>query len=185
MQKRRKANGANEKLRKVLKFLLKLNVFAIPLILIIYTNYQSGLLMGITTTLSYKLVSATMEAQLVGNLIAIPVENGLWAARIGWDSTGWKSILALFALIFATEFPLKKKIMGLALLPAVYLVNLFRIWFMFFAVKNYGVQAFETLHNLIWSWGLIITILVLWIIWMRYFPEDYPKLKKFFHTRKH
>lgn len=164
----KKKSRLNQKLRSVLKFLVKFNLFAIPLYLILVSGYQSKLLMDVTTDISYALINATMPAERSGPLMVIPVEDGSWSAYVSWDSTGWKSMLALFALIFATEFPLRKKIIGLAFIPLVYLVNIFRIWFMFFFVYNYGTTGFPLIHATVWSWGLIITILVLWLIWMKF-----------------
>lgn len=165
---RKKFAGINKRLYKLLVFFIRLNIFAIPLYLILYSGYQSELLMEITTKLAYAAVSGSMDASLQGSIITIPVENGFWGARVSWDSTGWKSALAMLALVFATDFPLRKKIYGLLLLPLVYAANILRIWLMFFAVKSYGIGYFALFHTIIWSWGLIFTILVLWAAWMKY-----------------
>lgn len=161
----------NKKLRSVLRFLVKFNLFAIPLYLILVSGYQSKLLMDATTDISYALISAAMPAERNGPLMIIPAEGGSWSAYVSWDSTGWKSMLALFALVFATEFPLRKKIIGLAFIPFVYMINILRIWFMFFFVHNYGTGGFPLVHATIWSWGLIITILLFWIAWMKKMPS--------------
>jgi len=176
--KRSHRKHINSKLMEILKFFVKLNILAIPLFIIITTNYQSAFLMDITTGTSFFAIKSTMEANIEDNIITIPIDNGVWGARISWDSTGWKSMLALFALIFATDFSLRKKALGLILIPIVYAINIVRIWFMFFAVKIYGVEIFDLIHTVIWSWGLIITILILWVLWMKYFPNN-PKSLKF------
>ena len=165
---RKKFAGRNKRLYKLLMFFIRLNVFAIPLYTVLYSGYQSALLMDVTTKLAYQMISGSMDASLQGNIITIPVENGFWGARVSWDSTGWKSALAMAALILATDFPLRKKIYGLLLLPLVYAANILRIWLMFFAVKSYGIAYFSLFHTVIWSWGLIFTILVLWAVWMKY-----------------
>ena len=46
----------NKKLRAVLKFLVRFNLFAIPLYLILFSGYQSRLLMDITTDISFAAV---------------------------------------------------------------------------------------------------------------------------------
>ena len=155
---------------RILKFLIRFNLFAIPLYLIIISGFQLGFLKDLTTDLSLVLMKITgMDASLSGNLISIPVENGSFAAIIDWDCTGWKSMLALFALIFATDFSLRKKLYGLVFIPIVYMVNLLRIWFMFYFVSGFGLLYYDIVHAIVWSWGLIFVILVFWVIWMRFF----------------
>ncbi len=160
-------------LYRVLMFFVRLNILAIPLYLVLQAGYQSAFLMDATTVLAYRLVKASMPAEMQGGIITIPVENGVWGARVSWDSTGWKSMLAVAALIFATDFPFRKKALGLVLIPLVYAANVLRIWLMFFAVRQYGIEYFSLFHTVIWSWGLIFTILVLWVAWMKYFPDKF------------
>src|SRR3989344_2790729 len=110
--------GSDKQLMRVLKFIVKFNLFAIPLYLVLIT--------------------------------------------------GWKSMLALFALIMATDFRLKRKAFGMILIPVVFFINLLRILFMFFWVKTFDLAHYQTLHSLIWSCGLILTIVLLWFVWMKY-----------------
>lgn len=154
---------------KLLRFLVRFNLFAVPLYLIILTGFTWPPLMELTQAISFAMLRFIgVDASISNGFIVVPVTNGNFAATVSWDSTGWKSILALFALIFATEFSLKKKLKGLLLLPAIYMINIFRIVFMFFFVSKYDVSYFDFLHATLWSWGLIAAMLVLWIAWMRY-----------------
>jgi exosortase/archaeosortase family protein len=109
--------------------------------------------------------------------IAIPIENGQWGAMIDWDCVGWKSMLAFFALVFATDFSLRKKAWGMVFIPLIYVVNVLRIFFMFAYVKAYGLAEYAIVHQLVWSWGLIIVILALWLYWIRYVDVK-PSIKK-------
>ena len=155
---------------RILIFLVKFNLFAIPLYLIIISGFQLGFLKDLTTGFSFALLRTTgIDASLSGNLIAVPIENGSFAAVIDWDCTGWKSMLALFALIFATDFSLRKKLYGLVFIPLVYFVNMLRIWFMFYFVSGFGLLYYNIVHAIIWSWGLIVVILVFWVMWMKIF----------------
>ena len=77
-------------------------------------------------------------------------------------------MLAFIALVFATEFPLRKKMKGLLIVPVVYLVNVLRIVFMFFFVSRYDIAYYSFLHATLWSWGLIAAILLLWLVWIKY-----------------
>ncbi len=169
---RKKMLSGNETLYALLKFFVRLNIFAIPLYFIILTGYQSKPLIDITTSLAFGLVRLSgMHAELVGDTISVPVEGGYWGAYVSWDSTGWKSALAFTALVFATDFSLRKKLIALLFVPVIYAANVLRIWFMFFSVSQYGVSAFPLLHTTVWSWGLIAVVLALWVIWMKFAGE--------------
>ncbi|MBI2076241.1 MAG: archaeosortase/exosortase family protein [Candidatus Aenigmarchaeota archaeon] len=156
-------------IRKTLVFLVKFNLLSIPLYAIILTGFQSGFLMDATSNMVVAFLRATgMETAMHGNIITVPVKDGSFGAFVSWDSTGWKSMLAMFALVFATEFPLRKKMFGLVLIPLVYAVNILRIWFMFF-ISTVDTNYFALAHLTVWSWGLIFAVLGLWIIWMKKF----------------
>ena len=153
--------------KEAIIFLVRFNLFSIPLYAVILAGFQSGFLMDITSNIVVALLSSTgIETTMHGNIIAVPVKDGNFGAFVSWDSTGWKSMLAMFALIFATAFPLRKKLMGLALIPVVYAVNILRIWFMFF-ISTVDTNYFALAHLTIWSWGLIFTVLALWVLWMK------------------
>lgn len=152
---------------ELLMFIIRFNIFAVPLYLILISGAEFEPLMKLTTELAFALLRLTgINANLHDYIISVPVSTGSFGAFVSWDSTGWKSMLALTALIFATGFSLKKKLLGLALIPLVYSINIFRIWFMFFIV-TVNPAYFELAHITIWSWGLIFTILLLWVIWVK------------------
>jgi exosortase/archaeosortase family protein len=160
----------NKNAPRILNFLIRFNLFAIPMYLIILSGFQLGFLKDVTAGTSFFLLGLTgIDASMSDDIISVPVENGVFAARIDWDCTGWKSMFALFALIFATDFSLRKRLAGLVFIPLVYLVNLLRIWFMFYFVANFGLAHYTIVHATIWSWGLILTILIFWIVWIRFF----------------
>lgn len=73
----------------------------------------------------------------------------------------------------ATDYPNKRKMLGMLLLPVIFVVNLARIIFMFLWVHWYDLANYKLVHAVVWSWGLILTILVLWVIWMKW---DFTKL---------
>ena len=178
MKGRKKTNRRNikktkqigvEKLAKITRFLIKFNLFSIPLYLIILTGATWPFLMHLTEGISFSLLRFIgVDATMSNGFVVVPVINGNFAATVSWDSTGWKSILAFFALVFATDAAIRKKLIGLLFIPVIYFVNILRIVFMFFFVNRYDVVYYNLLHATLWSWGLIITIFVLWITWMKY-----------------
>lgn len=151
------------------RFIAKFNLFAVPLYFLLLTGWQSGLLIDATRNIVFSLLAATgFNPAAYGNVISVAVKNGSWGALINWDCVGWKSILALFALIFATELPLRTKVKGFLLLaPVIYLINIARIWFIFWYVVTYDIASFAVVHAVVWSWGLITAVAVLWLAWFR------------------
>lgn len=153
---------------QILAFLIKFNLLAIPLYIILMSGFQWTALNQATESAVFNmLIASGVPASISDQFITIPIENGNFAGDVNWDCTGWKSMYALFALIFATAFSLRKKIYGLLFIPVVYLINLVRIWFMFWFVYTYGAAYYSVIHATIWSWGLIAAILALWLVWMR------------------
>ena len=179
MQKRsalEKRFGSNKGLYRILKFIVKFNIFAIPLYLVLFTGWTWPALQKFIADFIFNALNAMGYNPSINDvLISIPIKNGVWAAVISWDCVGWKSMLALFALIMATDFKPKRKALGMLLIPVVFFINLLRILFMFFWVKTFDLAYYQTVHAVIWSWGLILTILVLWFLWMKY---DFTKIVK-------
>ncbi len=161
--------------RATVRFIARLLVFSLPTLLIIATGYEFAPLMNVTHFLAFTLLQATgVPVVSSGSLITVPVEGGTWAAYVSWDSSGWKSLLLFFALIMATEAPLRRRLEGLALLPIIYGANVVRVWFMFFYVHIFGLGYYEIIHGTLWSWGMIVFTLALWLSW-RHWMEKYAK----------
>ncbi len=159
----------DRRLFRILKFVVKFNVFAIPLYIILVMGWTLPALQKLVADFVFSSLTATgYNPAIDGLLISIPINNGNWAAVISWDCVGWKSMLALFALVMATDFGAKRKLLGLVLVPIVFVINLLRILFMFFWVKTFDLAYYQTVHAVVWGWGLILTILVLWFVWMKY-----------------
>jgi exosortase/archaeosortase family protein len=161
--------GINARQSQVLVFLIKLNIFAIPLyaILLLDLNFVpfQKLIADIMVSL---LAVAGYNPTISDLLISIPISNGTWAAVISWDCTAWKSMLAFFALVMATNRTTKAKTLGLAIfLPLVFLVNIVRIFFMFLYVHTFDLAYYELVHAAVWSWGMIFAVLAFWTVWMK------------------
>ena len=172
----RKVLLSDMKQYRILRFLIKFNLFAIPLYIILLANWQWAWLQTFTADIVQAMLhSIGIAAERAGNFIVIQLQSGQWGAFINWDCTGWKSFLALFALVMATDFSAKKKMKGLMLLlPALFIVNIARIVFMFYFVHSFDLAYFEIAHAVIWSWGLIFAVLALWGAWARsnrFFPN--------------
>ncbi|MCX6815809.1 MAG: exosortase/archaeosortase family protein [Candidatus Aenigmarchaeota archaeon] len=162
-----KAKKGQEKQIKALNFLIRLLVWAIPLyIILIFDLSLPQLQYAVANIVTYLLNLAGMHPVLNDLFISIPIKDGSWGAFINWDCTAWKSMLAFLALVMAVDKG--KKVKGLILfIPLIFIVNILRIFFMFYFVKTYDLAYFEIVHTLIWSWGLIFTVLIFWIIWLK------------------
>ncbi len=164
-----KARQAIRNPKRLLMFLLRLNLFAIPLYAILISGVTFEPLMAATTHAAFSLLRLSgVDATLNGDIISVPVNDGSFGGYVSWDSAGWKSMLAFFALVFATDFGLRKKMLGLLLVPAIFLLNVLRVWFMFY-IATINVAYFELAHITVWSWGLILAVLALWAVWMKKF----------------
>ena len=172
----KKVNRTNKKLLQVLKFLVKFNLFSIPLYIILITGWHWIGLQQLTADLTmYILNFIGLNPTINDFIISIPIQHGTWAGFINFDCTGWKSMLAFFALIMSTPFSLRKKSIGMMLLPVIFAINLVRIAFMFSYVYLFDLAHYELVHAIIWSWGLILIVAGLWIFWAK---ADTSKLEK-------
>lgn len=163
-----KLRKRNEPAYRLLKFFVKLNIFAVPLYIILLFNIQFYAAQLFTADIVSALLRATgFLAQQAGTMITIPIKNGEWAALITNDCIAWKGMLAFVALVFATDFPTRRKLKAMAFVPLIYIANIGRIWFMFFYVSVYDLAYYELVHAMIWSWGLLFIVLGLWLLWMK------------------
>lgn len=155
---------------RILKFLVKFNLFAVPLYVALILSIQFPQLQVWMAQLTEQMLLETgIAAERSGTYITIPIAGGSWGAFINWECTAWKSFLAAFALIMATDFAMNKKVRGLAvIIPALFVVNLVRILFMFHFVHSYDLMFYQLVHTVIWSWGLILAILAMWTGWVRF-----------------
>src|SRR3990167_3189769 len=86
--------GSDKQLMRVLKFIVKFNLFAIPLYLVLITGWNWPALQKWIADFTFSnLVAMGYNPSISDLLISIPIKNGDWAAFINWDCTGWKSML--------------------------------------------------------------------------------------------
>ena len=166
----------NKKLKKILKFLILFNLFSIPLYLFIIFSINIEPLQVLTASeVNNVLHIAGVPSQLTGTEITVPMQELTFTGSIDWDCTGWKSILAFMALIFATDASLGKKLRGLVFIPVIYCINIFRVSVVFLYVSRYGLSYYEAVHSFLFGAFMIMIILSLWIVWLKYF--NFPEKK--------
>ncbi|MBI4182263.1 MAG: exosortase/archaeosortase family protein [Candidatus Aenigmarchaeota archaeon] len=156
-------DAADARLRQTLVFLTTLALLAVPVYVISLT----------ADLLPLQLLVADHSAALLDAMgFAVSREAALVTANgftflISPDSTGWKSLLFLGALVLAVPgTPWRKKGIGLAIgLPLVYAANLGRVAAIVLAEQAWGWQAAALAHDVLWQVGLAAVVLACWLAW--------------------
>jgi exosortase/archaeosortase family protein len=151
----------------LLLFLARLLMLSIPLYIVLSLP---GLLLPLQSLVAHNsahLLSLSLPAASQGTLITIQSPNG-FQFLISGDCTGWKSMLFLFALIFAVPaVPLTRRLLGLLVgIPMIYLGNLLRILAIVLIQQSWGTPAAEIFHAWFWGPGLIALVLLVWGAWL-------------------
>jgi len=168
-----KLDKKNERLYKTMMFFWRLIILSIPLYIVLTFALDLGYLQYIVATQSFSVLSFTgFAVAQEGPALTVGFDDETkqpFYFIISEDSTGWKSMLFFAALVLAVpDTRNKKKLMGLALLPAIWLGNLFRIWLIVWIERVYGFQSAMIAHDYLWRLGLILLVVGLWFVWLKY-----------------
>ncbi|MFQ5846366.1 MAG: exosortase H [Candidatus Methylomirabilales bacterium] len=108
---------------------------------------------------------AGMEAARAGTLIAHP--DG-FVYEIYYRCTGFLPVAFLTTSILAYPGPLRRKFVGLAVgVPLLIALNLARLVHLFYIGVHHRA-AFDQAHAIVWEGILILTIIGLWLGWIRW-----------------
>ena len=168
------------RLLSVLIFLVIFNLLAIPLYVALYTNFSFEPL----KELNAKMVSATLKifnynVHSEGSTVNL-LSNGITQKiDISWDSTGWKSMYAIAALIIATPIStISKRIkFAVAGVVIIFFINYLRVTTTILISANFGFNWFDIVHTLLWREGLILAVVGVWLAWMRMEKYKIGKIK--------
>ncbi|MEM5875232.1 MAG: archaeosortase/exosortase family protein [Candidatus Aenigmatarchaeota archaeon] len=146
-----------------LEFLVVLLLFLIPFYFLIIYNFEVR---------SFKVFQAKLVS-LAFSILGINVyteENFVILNNsffeISWDSTGWKSIYILIALILATPVRFKRKYKYIIVaIFATILVNLSRILITIYSTVFFGVE-FKFLHIFLWRYFMGVYVLTFWFLFI-------------------
>ncbi|MCD6381777.1 MAG: exosortase/archaeosortase family protein [Candidatus Aenigmarchaeota archaeon] len=169
----------NQTLNDVLIFIIKLNIFLIPIYIIPTMStslyfLQKFIAISVLDILKF----FGIKASLSGLLLTIETVSGSFGGFIDFDCTGWKSIVVFLALIFSTPSKLKDKLSGIILSPIFIFANIIRISLVFLSVSIFGPESFSYIHYISWTF-LLVLIILLWIEWIKL-----RKIKVFKISRK-
>lgn len=166
----KKKSKLHKRLISAIWFLVKLNLFAIPLYIIIFYNLNYLPFQVATASMTNLFLNSVGYNFLQdGNILAGVVGDTLFTVEISWDSTGWKSLYVIAALALATPgIVLRKKLLFIAFaLPSIFAINFIRIITTLLVSFNFGMEYFEFVHQFLWSAGMIVAVLAIWAYWLQ------------------
>ena len=159
------------KLIQVAQFFLVFNLLALPMYFILLADLSFLPLQDFLAAMTSQVLQLQkIPAVSSGSFVTIFDTSGvLRNIQISFDSTGWKSVYALVALIIATPLPsMRRKLRFLAVgVPAIFVLNFLRIWSTIWYSYVYGWENFDVIHTLLWREGLIALVLLFWFFWLR------------------
>ncbi|MBU0953401.1 MAG: exosortase/archaeosortase family protein [Nanoarchaeota archaeon] len=182
-QKLVNTNKNTKRLNSTLTFLVRLLVLSIPLYIILFF-IDFFPIQEMTAIHSVAILQALgIWWAREGATVTILSGTDFFTFIISPDSTAWKSLVFLVALVVAVpKIDLEKRVFGLAIgLPIVWLVNIGRVLAIIGAEQTFGRDAALLTHDVLWRFGLIALVLGIWIVWLRF---SLPKKKSFFNRRK-
>ena len=167
-------NPVQKRMWNVIVFLIRLSVLSLPLYVILsFTAVLLPLQVLIASQTGWVLqlmgFSVTQNTALVS--VSGPASQQVFNFLVDADCTAWKSMLFAFALIFAVpRVKNRKRLYGLALaVPVIWVVNLSRIVGSVMVEQSYGLETAMFVHDVLWQFGLIALVLVVWGVWMNRF----------------
>jgi len=158
-----------EKLFDTLIFLLKVLVLSIPLYFIIIFSVSLAPLQQLDGAVSSSVLRVMGQTVLQnGAYLTVGTQNP-FMFYLSEDCTAWKSILFLFALIFAVPaVSMGKRLIGLGLgAPVLWLGNQARIVGVVLTERATTVQFAMFTHDYFWRAFLVLLVLGLWLAWMK------------------
>jgi exosortase/archaeosortase family protein len=173
LQDERNTKGGTEKMGRrgkradlnltFLDFILVLNLLSIPLYLFIYFKIEVSFLKESEAFLTAELLKV-LGLNSVSEKNLVVINNKIY--EISWDSTGWKSLYTLFALIMSTPIRNRRKIKPIIIgLSLIFLFNIARITTTIY-LSHKQIYSFEFLHIGLWRWGSIGFLFFIWFIFL-------------------
>ena len=170
-----KMTPEQKKLWDILWFLIRLLILAIPLYLVIFLAVDmTSLQVTVASQTSYILDNLGFNVMQDGyHIIVGTIENHFYF-MINEDCTGWKSMLFLFALIFAVPaIAWKNRLAGLIVgIVIVWVANLGRVLGVVLAERMWGLDFAMALHDYGYRLGMIAVVLLVWLVWLSLSREN-------------
>ncbi len=174
MQKaKKKILERRKKLLAILIFLIKLNLFVIPLYVLLWLDFSLPLLQNflansLASTLSFFKYPAVSKEKYIFIFLNEANSYQIIPFEISMDCTGWKSMYLMVALVFSTSFNLRRNLKFLAIaLPFLFSLNFLRIFSTLIIAFKLGSQYFEVIHTFFWRECMVAAVILIWYFWLR------------------
>lgn len=163
---KKKRNPQEQQLKDTFQFFLRLMVLAAPLYFILLFVDVIGLQLAVAYHSFLLMQFLGWEPMIQGADMVV----GDFAFFISKDSTGWKSLLFLGALILAVpKIGIVKRLWGLGIgLVLVYLGNITRVVGIVAAEQVWGQETAIFIHDVWWRFGLVAMVLGIWLLWYQW-----------------
>ena len=157
--------GGDERLRETLVFFLRLLVLAVPLYGLLFFADLYPLQLAVASSSAWLLESAGFLVVQEGISLTV---GGFWFF-ISPDSTAWKSMLFLGALIVAVPgIAWRKRLLGVGVgIVLIFIGNLGRVLSIVFTEQAFGLETAMLVHDVGWRFGLVGLVLAIWLVWYR------------------
>lgn len=176
----KKMNKGQKRLLESLEFLIRLLILAIPLYIIIWLGVSLIPIQAVVASQSgWVLEGMGFQVKQDQNFVTSlsPGDPHPFQFMINDDCTGWKSMLFLFALVFAVPaVTTSKRLWALVFgIPIIWVANIGRVVGVVLAEEAYGVNTALMIHDYLWQLGLIIVVLGIWFVWIKWAENEKRK----------
>jgi len=175
--KMRNLTRQQRKLWETFVFLAKVIALSLPLYFIILFSIPLTQLQIFDAYVSSGMLTAMgYHVEQAGASITVGYLNP-FSYYLSEDCTAWKSVLFLFALIFAVPaVSMRSRLVGLGLgIPVLWLGNQARIVGVVVTERATDVTFAMLTHDYLWRAFLVALVLGLWMLWARN-PQVYERL---------
>ena len=174
----KKLSKEQEQYWDILMFLLRLMLLSLPLYVVMSfpgSLYFAQIITANITFIYLEALGLPVTQQLMQNTIAYPQNPFIFI--INEDCTGWKSLLFLFALIFAVKGPVfRSRLYGFLIgSGAILAANLARIFAVIAFEKVQGVDFAMFFHDWVFRYCLVALVLSIWVFWLVYLNKKFKK----------
>jgi exosortase/archaeosortase family protein len=174
----KKLSKKQERQWDLLMFLFRLLVLSVPLYILLSIEgvfYYAQIFNANITAFILNAIGIFTTQD--GVMLTIVDPNSPFRFIISEDCTGWKSIMFLFALIFAVKGPkISSRVRGLlggSLI--IFVANVARILGTVFAERAWGTNTALLVHDYLFRFGLVVLVLLLWVGWLVYLNKKSKK----------
>ncbi len=137
---------------------------------LLWVNFDAaGVQLFVAESTEKLLLASGVGAVRNGTILSMQTTTAPLTVEIIKDCVGWKSVLALIGLIFATpDIAFGKKLIGsIAGAIVVFSGNIVRIYSTIYLTVIKGAAFWEITHGFLWREGLMLIVILTWYAWLK------------------